>query len=1235
MITFTKAVEVAPGRRVSSREHNLLARAINERFLSGLGDGCFRVVEYMLGLFRAITMGEDEFKTHAEDEFFTVFQSVRPNVANYPTTGVDPESGLPEPNGPNLSNPAMAWVYGRKAYAIDPESTRLSKVSVPYPSDSTESKWAHAKLQRGIKDPDSGVLNSPARELAWEYARFAYLRGGQFGTSYGGFLPGPDRLPVQCLPPCDLTLSSCNQFARDNVDVVFTATRPDVSDSGLSFEWHEEVDWPLDADQKCIRGHYAGTCSPCLDYDPVLGGANRCPESNYARHINFWYEVPAGYVVVLNDGTVDHLPHNDWVEGPYTRVTKLSRGLGEQLSRAINAFNCEFRGSESQRSGRLTPATIFPAQSFFTSQYPLAPARGVQIGDELIAQYPAWSLSPGHWPAGSMLTGGPGAEYSWHDGFVATHAFAIVRGAGGIRSVALTILHSGGSVRISATDSGVIKSIPAECLKSVRIQLDAEETIAPGEELVVELTEVEEYKPTLYDLYAVLRKGGARLVGAGGGDFANAFVDGQGTDEDSASQIGRDLANYGCIVNQHEVQNISDPTSANENAVFEAARRLSRVVRILNRFSLVDYAVAGGKSILWFTPHPRTADHPMDDPRSDGDPEIDLFDDLVVAPAAAGFPSQRWVLDCWLKAGSESESSMFKLDWYSDQIPDVNRCMFLDMTIEHDRSFIDHVNRGQPVLGNGSLFAQAPSGWNYAQLLSKPGGTTYWINHAPYSDPSDRTNFAKSCRLYEPPVELESVERVMEGTRELVKVTLKGRLHSTAGEAGGAPAEIARSDWVNSPDEAGLWDWGTINAEPYRSTENALRMYLFWRWGKHALPSPIVGDMAATGLDFSGRRGSIFPSFYLVKLIPEVPIDQNDLPDASDATFDHAAEMQAEWYLRCLSEGCVAGQGALDCSDPGTARMYDWDWPNLCRHLFGLRSVSAFATTPTFTPAGAPLLRDSDVRPDGPEGFGPIPGSRGSSEVFNRLVRIVNDLNRFRVMLPWNAEFRTTAMASELVDAEAGGVNHGCGIASDCSATESGARLATNQAPPSVGVGTWGDWGPGTIASAYTRHNIVACYSGPNWAIASTRTVAQFRFNLVDWEIYQFAIPPLWRDMVSDASEHCGAVFAWTRELSRVTAGSGETTCPGDSEATFSCDFGLDTTSEKSCRFLKNGEFTLDCGPRPLGGWAYYWDNGPGAQCFAGSEIAQSIELITDTCPVLEIPLSAREEWEKTPWLPE
>ena len=64
MITFTKAVEVAPGRRVSSREHNLLARAINERFLSGLGDGCFRVVEYMLGLFRAITMDNGLYDEH-------------------------------------------------------------------------------------------------------------------------------------------------------------------------------------------------------------------------------------------------------------------------------------------------------------------------------------------------------------------------------------------------------------------------------------------------------------------------------------------------------------------------------------------------------------------------------------------------------------------------------------------------------------------------------------------------------------------------------------------------------------------------------------------------------------------------------------------------------------------------------------------------------------------------------------------------------------------------------------------------------------------------------------------------------------------------------------------------------------------------------------------------------------------------------------------------------------------
>ena len=133
MIRFSKAVEVAPGERITSTQHNALARAINERILSGLGDPVFRITEYLLGLFRAVLMGEG-LATHAEDEFFNVYQATRPNVANWPLAGVS-EEGIPEENGPNVSNPIMAWVYGPVGVGLDNEATRLGRVAVEVAED--------------------------------------------------------------------------------------------------------------------------------------------------------------------------------------------------------------------------------------------------------------------------------------------------------------------------------------------------------------------------------------------------------------------------------------------------------------------------------------------------------------------------------------------------------------------------------------------------------------------------------------------------------------------------------------------------------------------------------------------------------------------------------------------------------------------------------------------------------------------------------------------------------------------------------------------------------------------------------------------------------------------------------------------------------------------------------------------------------------------------------------------
>lgn len=197
--------------------------------------------------------------------------------------------------------------------------------------------------------------------------------------------------------------------------------------------------------------------------------------------------------------------------------------------------------------------------------------------------------------------------------------------------------------------------------------------------------------------------------------------------------------------------------------------------------------------------------------------------------------------------------------------------------------------------------------------------------------------------------------------------------------------------------------------------------------------------------------------------------------------------------------------------------------------------------------------------------------------------------------------------------------------------------MATGQRPANVGVGAWGAWGPGSSATAYTQHQVAACY-GLDWGLESRRKVAQLQFEFIDWDLYQYAIPALWRDMMGAAAGHLGAICLVDTVKNWVERRAGSTHCDGDAGGhTFPCDLHLHTVTTQECRWIPSGTYTLDAGPEPMGGWAYYWNNSSphrGGSCSGGSEIAISMYLLGDTTPVLEVPLVDAQEWERQPWIP-
>jgi hypothetical protein len=1173
----------------------------------------------MLGASRAMLVG-DGLRFYPEGVWSETYAALAPGTAQWPLVGVGEGAG-----GPNVQNPWMAWVYGNDQAGLESEAARLSNVPMALNLYSAELKWQTAKAQRGLKDPATGFEAAPMRALSYEYARLAYRLDSLLGTSYGGFLPGPATKPGEaCWPVC--ASPPCDIPTRENKDIFFTSTRPDVTTAGLHHSAAYAVPWPADPTFEVWQIHYAGTC---MTSD--MPGA-----PDYSQHILYFWRFPLGWVVILNDGTEDFLPAADWVLGPFTQVDYLSRDFGDQVQMTVNAFNREFRGSDGQRIGGYNLENALDAQAYYTEQNYLAPAYGTQVGEAIEGKYPAWELSAGTYGAGQKFPCNyTGTAYSMHPGFVASHAFVALRSTDTTKAASLLVTWTGQGVplALSATTNGdVVRITPAARLDSVEVSLVGDTVLAAGESIIVEMTELEACTPTMSDFYAMVRKGGARLVGGG------LTTDGSGTDENYAFEIGRDYFTHGVAANQHDVSGISDPTSVNENAVYDAARRFVwQNVRLVNRFQFLDYAVEGGDSILWFTPYPRTDEFPMVSPEDDGEQQIDLFGGMGdIAEASTSGESNRWLLDVMLSPFTppETGTQAYRLDLFGDLIPDANRCLCNDQITYLNEAFNSHTNRGGTLGFN--VYAQAPSGWNYAQML---GIVRQFANDTNLYSDEERINFAKSCRVYEPPVEVRKIEYVNEGNRTLVKVTLKGRLHNSNGETDGAPDSIPRSGFLTGGDD---WDHAALAAEPFASVERNLRLYLYYRWKDDVSVSDVKqGDHALTAFGVeSDQFGALIPHFSWVRLIPSARLDTNDDQDPEDSLFDHGDMFQAVFYLRYMAEGCVGGTDQMTCANPDTERVYDWKFTDLCQHLFGLGWVGMLGTVATTSPEGEEMLAETDVRPDAPEGWGPLPTLKASSEVFNRCVAVVNELNRYRVMLPWEAQsLAWFATAGQRVAASGT-----CGDTGACAPPSAGSIASGVVGPAATGLVQQGDWEAfsyPTVINAFTDCSFTDCsydivgddivggipVSNGDFTLATNRRAYEVMFDLSEPHIYKHAIPPAWRGMYNEQSNAIGAIASltqWTRTVVEVDGGS--IGCFGD----HSCEFELVDTTRTICTLLPNGVVNLDCGAYAPGGWKLFTNADP---CSYGTRFEADLVLMGNTVPILTVPVVDREEWDPTPAL--
>lgn len=1045
MVTFTRVPEVQPGDPITSAHYRAMARACNDRLRSGVGDGHWRIAWYWLQAFRQIRNSDGAFVFPPNAEFFEVYQHIRAQDAEWPVAAPG------DPEGINVASVGGEFAFGSEGRDLHSEADRLTDPAAGglfLDSVSTaEDQWLLAKLQRGGYDPRTGALAAPAFRAAREHLRIVNGPTSVHGNAYGGFLPTPTYLGE-----CTTLAPGADPEYLPNWEIKFTPT---------------------------AVGTAAGK---------TLLTFGTCPENG--ADVAWIYYLPDRYVVVTYGGTVYDLLKVHYVEGPYDGGNRLRKTWGAHLPRILNAYVAQFRGTEGQRldgTGAPRPRDwnrwAFDTQRCLTSQYRLAPAWGQEEADGNVAAIYPLALAQGlELNAGDRLVWQSGGDQQRADeGFCWAGAFALAAGLQGPCEVHVLI---DGQTVASLTLTPQVPSAlvywDEQHTGTIEFRMGTNARLGAGGYLYAEAAHLMAYRAQLHDLYLILRGSSARTNLVAG-------TDGSGLDETQAREIGQGYFERGCLQTIHGSGGLIAPAAEiNSNAVIDAARRFSRHVRILGRQHLVGYAVEGGKSILWFRRYPYGLSRSV---RADA---FEGIADEIRHTAPAGGTTNQWVIDFSWKAYAETESSPFKASAYSDFWAFNDRCTWAPPTFPAPPAQASlHLAFGQKFW----TVTENPTGYRYAAFASEGKR----LNGSATAD------FYRSCRIYEPPVEIESAEAVTEDGEERVKVTLTGRLHH---HHASAPASIDR--------DIGTWNLTNLRAESYRTHENAIREYLVNQSvGGACVDGGTMVGQAAVGstvyADFAATNGTCYPHIMLVQLVPEPYRDENAVPGPSDTPLYHDWWPQMELYLRAMCEGYVDGRTSIQSGCTlGIDALYDYSFENLCFDAFGGRWMATLGITPTGQ------LPATEYRADAPEGHGPLPNTYAYAEVYNQFAAAWNQLTSVRVMLPFQFEGQTVSGAREILVTD---FVDGDGVPQTCSTVPTvgvyrksppqDVTASTVVFPWAVTTGVSSAWAYGLKPSG----SGVDCGGGGEWILQVTRSDEEYRWELVDPDAIN-ALPPTISDML-------------------------------------------------------------------------------------------------------------------------
>lgn len=629
-------------------------------------------------------------------------------------------------------------------------------------------------------------------------------------------------------------------------------------------------------------------------------------------------------------------------------------------------------------------------------------------------------------------------------------------------------------------------------------------------------------------------------------------MQGRGLEWTDANGLSEDYLRWGCVLNRNGNRHVGTVSHLNQHPLYDAMRRLAlRLVRIVRWEQITGYAVEDGKSILWVNPTRTYGDAtfnvlagiaPPPEAVSAIEPGetyvarsgsvtyngttyaegttfvgvLGVTDytgpggahvlDGIRAEALPRSLSNEWVCGAWLHPYWHDPASPFHPDQYAKVFPWMDRCHLDSSELAYPawndyakQSLRAHIARGmRPVL--------VPEGTTAERYTA---GTNQYSGYLPGDTYASRM---RSCRVHEPAIKL--VSAVWDGSE--VKLTFTDRFH----HAPDAPASIDR-------DQA-TWDITALRAEDNygRTTENALREYLHYAaTGSHCQSNSgrglRYGDVAADSyanvsdqISAWNVHGACLATLWFVALPPKIYADADSDPGAADTRLWQKLIFDAEVLTRIVSERFVDETSSINLNNcqPTTDPVSGLPW---CAHEGkGLFEYTYPALHQEANGTNWMHWLPTSVRPEGGQGFGPLPATPPYAGVFNQLVRAIRKLVNLRVDLPMVFETRTkTYLATRnLSGAELDGTcaEPSCSINGQYAV--SGGAVTAN---PVLSFDTdWQVGEPTASAWSWTGFSQANPCDGDTWYLQTQTQETEWRFGFAN-PVMINVVPEHWRDLIA------------------------------------------------------------------------------------------------------------------------